>query len=784
LTTDWTSTGYLLIVGETEIVPARDIYDSGIADATSGWSGGGSVSPVPYVDNWYADITGSDNLPDLIVGRIIGDSANQLMTPIQTSLLDQFDRTDALVFSGTGGGQDSFEDNADEIADLLDDEFTVVLRHGSDYATDTLRLAEFRNQAPDKDVIFWRDHGSVNCWSHTICEWDFPVNFGTSKPFAFASACSTGNFEDAGDDDYCVGEAFLDDGTGVYIGATERSARSANNEAGIIYFDRWVGSSDSMGQVFKDTKRELVSSSPFDDASGYSGDAGRLWIFEYNLYGDPKYGWEPPVGASAISVFQQASSEPLSSLEVTVPDYEVTSVHGVDHVRIPGGQVLLVPDKPMVPFYMVTVDYAKGYEVQDVVLAERSGLTTATGLNLPTASMDQGGDGSEGSQAIAESAAPGWYPEEKDYDWRVLENPDGSTTLVILMYPFYYDPTTTDVRFYKDYDFEIDYSYSTVEITLLTTSKDVYRQGDDVLVEFRLNNPGEAQDVIVSAVVRAEGSGQLVDGLLLHSLKGLRGFASFSPYWDSDGIEPGYYYVEGTLNDISGDVLDRKTKMFRLGICSGEITDFSATPDHADIADDVEIKMTFNNTGTVNITGVAVIRIFNSLGERVEEFRHDVANLIPFDSVDSSDTWNVPEAGPFTVVGHVLYDGKTTEPATVQINKPECFPSEYSTYNDFLAYKAVGKDPNCWCAPYQCDGDADGSTETILKYRIYGRDLGLIVENWKRTIDDPLLDPCADIDHKAETVLKFRVYGKDLAIVVSNWRRKDADLAGNCPRPE
>ena len=110
----------------------------------------------------------------------------------------------------------------------------------------------------------------------------------------------------------------------------------------------------------------------------------------------------------------------------------------------------------------------------------------------------------------------------------------------------------------------------------------------------------------------------------------------------------------------------------------------------------------------------------------------------------------------------------------------ECLPSTYSTYNDWLT---LGK-PSCWCWPYQCDGDADGGTETVLKYRIYGKDLGLIVDNWKRKIEDPLLDPCADIDHKAETVLKYRVYGKDLAKTVANWKRKDTDLTGDCPRPE
>lgn len=661
LSSGWTSGGYLLIVGETEIVPSKEIWDSGISDATDHWRRG-PVYPVPLVDNWYADISGSDNLPDLIVGRIVGDSASQLDAVIQTSLLDQFDRTDALVFSGTDSGntdaEASFENNADEVADLLDDEFTVVLRHGSDYASYAARLAEFRNQAQDKDVIFWRDHGSRNCWSHTVCEPNFPVNFGTSYPFAFAAACWTGNYEDTPDNDYCVGEAFLDSGTGVYIGATERSPRAANNNAGKKFFTKWVGSSDCIGQAFRDTKRELGTSDSYK----------RLWVFEYNLYGDPKYGASAAAASSPAAFAKDVLAQPLSSLKVAVPNYQVTQVEGVDYVEIPGGELLLVPDKPAVPFYVASVDYPEGYQVQDVILTDRSGLVTATGLNLPVVSMEQGEDASGGSESSAESTTSSWYPEE-DYHWRVLENPDGSTTLVILMYPFYYNSSTTDVKFYKDYSFGIDYIFSTVEITSLTTDKDAYRQGDDVLVDFRLNNPGEAQDVIVNATVRAEGSGQLVDGLLLHSLKGLRGFASFSPYWDSDGIEPGYYYVEGTLNDTSGDVLDRRTKIFRLGICSGELTEFSATPEYARIGEDVTTNMTFVNTGTVNITGSARIRVLNSTGGVIDEFAHGIADLSPAESVSFSDVWSVSKEGPCKVVGYVLYDGKSTDPATAEINK-------------------------------------------------------------------------------------------------------------------
>ena len=654
---DWTSEGYLLIVGETEIVPSRDIYDTGIRDTTAVDFSSGPVYPVTCVDNHYADISGDDNLPELIVGRIIGNSAEQLMTPIETSLLDQFERTGALVVSGIGTGQDSFETNADEVTDVLDDEFTVDQMYGGDYASDAQRLTQFRNRARDKDVLYYRDHGSIDGWSRTVYTSDFPVDFGGSYPFAFGMVCLAGNYER--DDDYNIAEAFLDSNTGVYIGATEQSSRSRNNPTGKKFFDKWVNSPISIGRALKETKREL----------DVSDDKYRLWVMEYNLYGDPKYGASSETSFRLTPIAHEASQPPLSSLEVTIPDYEVTTIAGLDHVEIPEGQSLLMTDKPIVPYHVVSVDYAKGYEIQNVVLTERSGLVTATGLDLPTVIEDAGGDGSEEAEMMTEFTNSGWYPEV-EYRWQIIENPDGSTTLLVMMYPFYYNPLTTDVEFYKNYKFEISYATSTVEIAALRTDKDAYQQGDDILVNLWLNNSGDAQDVLVDSVVKTGGSGEVVDGLLLRTLKEFEGIASFTPQWNSDGFEPGYYFVEVTLKDTGGDVLDRKTEMFRLGISSGEIASFTATPECFDIGDEIEIEMVFGNNGTVNITGTAVIRALNSTGDTAEEFRHNVTNLTPSESISFSDTWDTSgaEAGSsYTIIGYVLYDSKSTDPATATV---------------------------------------------------------------------------------------------------------------------
>jgi hypothetical protein len=118
----------------------------------------------------------------------------------------------------------------------------------------------------------------------------------------------------------------------------------------------------------------------------------------------------------------------------------------------------------------------------------------------------------------------------------------------------------------------------------------------------------------------------------------------------------------------------------------------------------------------------------------------------------------------------------------IPANGSDCFPVTFSTYSDWVA---LGK-PACWCSKYQCDGDADGKTSGFpFNYRVFTADLALVVDNWKKTIDDPTLNPCADIDHKDSGFpFRYRVFTTDLAKIVANWKKTDADLPGNCPRSE
>jgi len=96
---------YLLLVGETEIVPAFT-YDLTSLDIW--WNGGGRTTTAYFSDNYYADTVLGDGRPDLVVGRIIGDSVRGMAKPIEASLSVFYDltpeRTKALGVSGYEDG--------------------------------------------------------------------------------------------------------------------------------------------------------------------------------------------------------------------------------------------------------------------------------------------------------------------------------------------------------------------------------------------------------------------------------------------------------------------------------------------------------------------------------------------------------------------------------------------------------------------------------------------------------------------------------------------------------
>ena len=99
--------GYVLIVGESEVVPGWTVHGGDI-----------EISDQPYAD------TGGAGAPDLVLGRVVGNWATDLRKPLQASIDvylgdADFDRSKAWLITGGGEGQRTMVDHIWEIQDKL-----------------------------------------------------------------------------------------------------------------------------------------------------------------------------------------------------------------------------------------------------------------------------------------------------------------------------------------------------------------------------------------------------------------------------------------------------------------------------------------------------------------------------------------------------------------------------------------------------------------------------------------------------------------------------------------
>jgi hypothetical protein len=240
-----------------------------------------------------------------------------------------------------------------------------------------------------------------------------------------------------------------------------------------------------------------------------------------------------------------------TTITIDIPDYRVTTEGSTDYVNLPGGEVLLAEEgRPQVPYIVKSIDYPQGQRVQNVLLKERSGLKTATGLRLPVVRHQWSPD-------VPVTMKPGWYPLEM-YQWQVWDNDDGSTTLVIIIYPFYYNTDTGEVEFYQKYIFDIESITSYITITRISADKEIHALGDSINVEMFVYNESAAQDVVVSLAIRGIDTAEVIAGLPLGLMKDLSGEASYNAAWDSRNATAGDYLLEVTLTDTAGNVLDLK----------------------------------------------------------------------------------------------------------------------------------------------------------------------------------------------------------------------------------
>ncbi len=399
------------------------------------------------------------------------------------------------------------------------------------------------------------------------------------------------------------------------------------------------------------------------DDDGATYDNGKLWAFEYQLYGDPKFG--QLTGAKAAATLA-TPTVPAATLQVNIPDYVVEHVDGYDRVSISGGLLRLEPGRYEVPYWQVTVDYPKGTRVASITLTSLATPVITTGLHLITTThqMDCEGCAELPPPPLMDTAS--WVPPlDPKYEWSIDVNTDGSTTLYLKVYPFFYNAASTDVQFYPDFTFNIDTYAVPISIVALSTDATVYPLNGSGRIELLLQNTGAQADTFIDAAIVQPASGDVVSGLALKSVHALSGTASIELPFDGTGIAAGQYALRVRVLDGEGRIMDSAMADVTLGIQSGAVTSLDA-PTFFKPGNLIGATLVFSNTGDVALNGVAYIEVYPTDSiTRTAIFTQTITNLQPAQSITFAPSWNTTgvAAGDYRLIGYVKYAENLTSNA-------------------------------------------------------------------------------------------------------------------------
>ncbi len=461
------------------------------------------------------------------------------------------------------------------------EEALVAANNGRIYVLDTENFtqrlqANMQAQARDKDIVFWSGHGNAYSWAGVIDSWKgpgFPLSFGDHHPVIMTASCLTGLYEDssAAVDSALLAETLLSEANGaaVYIGATAPSRGYSNREAAAWLFANWQ-KGESIGKAFTRLERFVWDQDPLGDP-GMIGD-WRIWVNQYNLYGDPKFG--APLSAAVETLESRAAIADAADLPTTltifVPGYQIDADlfgPGLDDVTIPGGRLWLQPGQLRLPYQTSFVEIPPGATVEDVRLISRSGLQEGEDVGMPITQIDP--PACTCAPQPAPTSGDGWYPD-KFFDWQVLEGGGGWSTLAIHLYPLQYNPQTAAVQFWSEFRFEIRYGQSEAALEGVILSDLNPDPQTPVFVKALVKNSPDPADLVVSGELFAASSGRRVRGLPLKQIKQLGGHGSLELPLDLSGLAPSSYILRLRLLDGTGRLIDTKTISFQIGSQNGK----------------------------------------------------------------------------------------------------------------------------------------------------------------------------------------------------------------------
>jgi hypothetical protein len=351
------------------------------ADVPTPYAAGGSSDPS------YSLLAGSDNYPDIFVGRFSGETPDQVATMVERTIeyerdasADSWYHKGVGIASNQGPGDDGEYDNVhmDNIrTDLLGYTYTEVDQIYDPSGTAT-QVSNALNEG--RSIINYTGHGSSTSWSSTGFSVSHVNNLVNNNmlPFIQSVACVNGQFDGL----TCFAEAWMratnggepTGAIGIYASSINQSWNSPmcgqdemidllvadeKNSYGGICFNGSMQMMDEYGadgvnmfltwHIFGDPSVQLRTDSPaslnvthagsmFPTAESYLVNCGGVAGALCTLWGDGViYGSAVADGSGLASIPMGATPVVGADLTLTVTAYNYTTLQEAVEVIPPGG---------------------------------------------------------------------------------------------------------------------------------------------------------------------------------------------------------------------------------------------------------------------------------------------------------------------------------------------------------------------------------------------------------------------------------------------------------------
>ena len=420
---------------------------------------------------------------------------------------------------------------------------------------------------------------------------------------------------------------------------------------------------------------------------------------------------------------------PPSDIKIDIQDPEFEKDEGYDIVSIPDGDMFQTRWKPAIPYYTKVINYPKSYKIQDVIIKERGGLKEFKDLNIPLVNLL--------SPSIPDDSKPpdetiGWFPKG-DFDWVTNEKGDGSTDLIIHLYPFFYNYETREAKFYKNYELKIDYVYSPVVINYINLDKIAFSADEKVNISVEIENGGkDPKDLILASQIIRDDH-ELIDTLPLKEMNGFKGVGNIDIVWENSKKATGRFYFILEIKDYDGTILDKTLADFQVGVSLVEIKKFDVNKEKFNPFDNLEFLVEIQNKSYKKEDGRIVIRIFDK-EKLLKEFSEEFSDLDLEKTYQYKATWDTSDTKKgekYKAIAFAYYSSKATEILTKDLstNTPPKADFSYTPSSPLIDETinfdaALSKDSDGEIASYLWDfGDGYTSYESKAshKYEKVGR---------------------------------------------------------------